>query len=359
MLISKQLVYPCFEDPEELNLKRKAQLSSGKPPIYDRKSLNLTDKEIEEKISKGKKPHYRFFLKSEKIIWNDLVRGECILDTSSVSDPIIVREDSRFIYTLASVIDDSDFKITHIIRGEDHVTNSAVQIQIFKALNTQIPQMGHLSLMTDIDGGGLSKRIGSLSINELKSYNIEPQVLTSYLSKIGSSQNVELRNSMKNIIDEFDINSFNKAPTKFDYEFLKNFNVKFFQLINFDNIKGRVIENKAYFTEEFWNFIKTNVSSIDQIHEWLEIIYGQFDIDKKNNSETKNFYLNCFPNQPIDHLTWSKWLENITIKVNDKKINIIKNVRAYLTGKTSGPELSNLIIFLRKEKIFQRLKTDN
>ena len=122
-----------------------------------------------------------------------------VLDTSSVSDPIIVREDGRFIYTLASVIDDSDFKITHIIRGEDHVTNSAVQIQIFKALNSQIPQMGHLSLMTDIDGGGLSKRIGSLSIDELKKQNIEPQALTSYLSKIGSSQNVELHDSINQL----------------------------------------------------------------------------------------------------------------------------------------------------------------
>ena len=282
-----------------------------------------------------------------------------VLDTSSVSDPIIVREDGRFIYTLASVIDDSDFKITHIIRGEDHVTNSAVQIQIFKALNSQIPQMGHLSLMTDIDGGGLSKRIGSLSIDELKKQNIEPQALTSYLAKIGSSQNVELHNSINQLITEFDINSFNKAPTKFDHEFLKNFNIKFFQLINFNIIKERITENKAYFTEEFWDFIKTNVSSIDQIHEWLDILYGNFYIDKNNNFETKNFYLNCFPDQPIDHLTWSKWLENITLKVNDKKINIIKNIRAFLTGKSSGPELSSLIIFLGKEKIFQRLKTDN
>ena len=357
-LISKQLVYPCFEDPEELNLKRKAQLSSGKPPIYDRKSLNLTDKEIDEKISMGRKPHYRFFLKNEKIIWNDLVRGECSLDPSSVSDPIIVREDGRFIYTLASVIDDCDFEITHIIRGEDHVTNSAVQIQIFKALNSNIPKMGHLSLMTDIDGGGLSKRIGSLSIYELKKQNIEPQVLNSYLAKIGSSQNVELQNSMKNLINEFDINLFNKAPTKFDHELLKNINAKCFQLINFNIIKDRITENKLYFTEEFWNFIKINVSSVDQIHEWLNIIYGKFYIDK-NNMDTKNIYLKCFPDQPIDHLTWSKWLENITLKVNDKKINIIKNIRAFLTGKSSGPELSSLIIFLGKEKIFQRLKTDN
>ena len=358
-LINKQLVYPCFEDPEELHLKRKAQLSSGKPPIYDRKSLNLNDKEIEEKISKGKKPHYRFLLKNEKIIWDDLVRGECSLDTSSVSDPIIVREDGRFIYTLASVVDDSNFDITHIIRGEDHVTNSAVQIQIFKALKSNIPKMGHLSLMTDIDGGGLSKRIGSLSINELKKQNIEPQALTCYLAKIGSSQNVELHNSMKKLINEFDINLFNKAPTKFDYEYLKKFNIKFFQLINFNTVKERVKENKVYFTEDFWNFIKTNVSSIDQIHEWLNIIYGNFYIDKKNNLETKNLYLNCFPDQPIDHMTWSNWLENILMKVNDKKINIIKNLRAFLTGKTSGPELSSLIIFLGKEKIYQRLKTDN
>ena len=132
--------------------------------------------------------------------------------------------------------------------------------------------MGHLSLMTDIDGGGLSKRIGSLSIDELKKQNIEPQALTSYLAKIGSSQNVELHNSINQLINEFDINSFNKAPTKFDYEFLKNFNIKFFQLINFNIIKERITENKAYFTEEFWDFIKTNASSIDQIHEWLDIL---------------------------------------------------------------------------------------
>ncbi len=359
LLISKQLVYPCFEDPEELSLKRKAQLSSGKPPIYDRKSLNLTDKEIQEKISTGKKPHYRFFLKKEKIIWNDLVRGECNLETSSVSDPIVVREDGRFIYTLASVIDDSDFEITHIIRGEDHVTNSAVQIQIFKALNTNIPKMGHLSLMTDLDGGGLSKRIGSLSIDELQKQNIEPQALICYLAKIGSSKNIELCDSMKKLINEFEINSFNKAPTKFDHKFLKNFNIKFFQLINFNIMKDRITKNKAYFTEEFWDFIKTNVSSVDQIHEWLNIIYGNFYIDKNNNLETKNFYLNCFPDQEINHDTWANWLENITINVNDKKINIIKNLRTFLTGKTSGPELSNLLIFLGKEKIYQRLKTEN
>ena len=134
LLIKNQLIYPCFEEPEELNLKRKAQLASGKPPVYDRKSLNLSEIEVEKMILNGKKPHYRFFLKNEKIIWNDLVRRECSLETSSISDPIVVREDGRFIYTLASVIDDMDHKITHVIRGEDHVTNSAAQIQIFNSI---------------------------------------------------------------------------------------------------------------------------------------------------------------------------------------------------------------------------------
>ena len=140
---------------------------------------------------------------------------------------------------------------------------------------------------------------------------------------------------------------------------MKKLNIKFFQLIKFNYIKERITEKKVYFTEEFWDFIKTNVSSVDQIHEWLNIIYGNFYIDKNNNLETKKFYLNCFPDQEINYHTWANWLENITMKVNDKKINIIKNLRIFLTGKTAGPELSNLIIFLGKEKIYQRLKTEN
>jgi len=359
LLIKNQLIYPCFEEPEELNLKRKAQLASGKPPVYDRKSLNLSEIEVEKMISNGKKPHYRFFLKNEKIIWNDLVRRECSLETSSISDPIVVREDGRFIYTLASVIDDMDHKITHVIRGEDHVTNSAVQIQIFRALNSKVPDMGHLSLMTDIDGSGLSKRIGSLSINDLKNENIEPEAINSYLSRAGSSKNVDLRKSINELIIDFDINDFNKAPTKFDYEFLKNFNSKFFQHIKYELMLNRVKENKVYFTEKFWNFIKTNVFTVEEVHEWLKIIYGDFYVDSSLDLETKKEYLSCFPDSSLDHLTWSFWLENIIKKVNDKKINIIKNLRLYLTGKTSGPELSTLVIFLGKEKIFERLKTSD
>ena len=177
-LIEKKLVYKCFETAEELSLRRKSKLSAGKPPIYDRGSLNLTESQISKFENEGKKPHYRFYLKAETVYWNDLIRGECSYNMQNISDPIIVREDGRFIYTLASVIDDIDFDISHIIRGEDHVTNSAAQIQIFEALGKKVPTMGHLSLMTDFHGKGLSKRINSLSVKSL----IKKNILNYYLN---------------------------------------------------------------------------------------------------------------------------------------------------------------------------------
>ena len=249
ILIDKELVYPCFEDSQELNLKRKALLSSGKPPVYDRSSLKLTKSQIEEKINDGYKPHYRFFLNDEKITWNDMIRGECNIVTKNISDPILVRQDGRFIYTLASVVDDMDYEITYY-SWEDHVTNSAIQTKIFTALNATIPIMGHLPLMTDIGGGGLSKRIGSLSIIDLKEKSIQPQVLNSYLSKTGSSENIELQNSIEDLINSFEISSFNRASTKFDFEMLKSLNIKFFQNIHYKEISKIVIRRKI-FTEEF------------------------------------------------------------------------------------------------------------
>lgn len=354
ILIDKELAYPCFEDVQELNLKRKAQLSSGKPPVYDRSSLNLTKSQIEEKINNGYKPHYRFFLNDEKITWNDMIRGECNIVTKNISDPILVRQDGRFIYTLASVVDDMDYEITHIIRGEDHVTNSAIQTKIFTALNATIPIMGHLPLMTDIGGGGLSKRIGSLSIIDLKEKSIQPQVLNSYLSKTGSSENIELQNSIEDLINSFEISSFSRASTKFDFEMLKSLNIKFFQSIHYKEISKIVIRRKKYFTQEFWNLIKMNVTSIEDINEWLEIVYGSLEFENYDISKNKK-YLKFFPSKEIGDDTWSQWLKELTLNLDEKKTNIIKNIRLSLTGKTSGPEMSSLLKILGKNKIFKRL----
>ena len=183
-LLDKKRAYACYETAEELSLKRKAQLSSGNPPVYDRSSLRLSDSDVADLKSKGKKPHYRFLLDHTEVIWNDLIKGGSKYHMSSLSDPVVLREDGRVIYTLASVVDDIDFDITHILRGEDHMTNSAAQIQLFEALGSAAPNLGHLSLLTDISGAGLSKRLGSLSLKDLRNEGIHPMAISSLLSKV-------------------------------------------------------------------------------------------------------------------------------------------------------------------------------
>ena len=205
-LLDKKRAYACYETAEELSLKRKAQLSSGKPPVYDRSSLKLSDSDVADLKSKGKKPHYRFLLDHSEVTWNDLIKGGSKYHMSSLSDPVILREDGRVIYTLASVVDDIDFDITHILRGEDHMTNSAAQIQLFEALGSAAPNLGHLSLLTDISGAGLSKRLGSLSLKDLRNEGIHPMAISSLLSKVGTSDPVEIKKEIKTIILDFDIN---------------------------------------------------------------------------------------------------------------------------------------------------------
>ncbi len=353
-LIEKKLVYPCFETPEELSLKRKSQLSSGKPPIYDRSSLSLSPKEIDSFKSKGRKPHYRFILKHEIVFWNDLIRGESKYDMKNLSDPILVREDGKFIYTLASVIDDIDFNISHIIRGEDHVTNSAVQIQIFKCLGFEAPIMGHLSLMTDFKGEGLSKRVGSFSIKDLRNEDIQSLSLNSYLSLSGTSESIILKKSLKKVISDFKIENFNRAPTKFNLDDLKKINSKYFQNLDFDELVLIFSDHKLKLEKKVWELVKANVSSLNQLLEWENIIYGELketNIDKNLKQEfAKHLPLGDFNDQ-----TWEKWTNNIKENFEMKKVEIFRFLREALTGYRSGPEMSELINVLGKETVLKRL----
>ncbi|MDC0228192.1 glutamate--tRNA ligase, partial [Alphaproteobacteria bacterium] len=203
ILLDKKRAYPCFETGDELSLKRKSQLSSGKPPIYDRSALKLSDSDIASLKSEGKRPHYRFLLKHSDVIWRDLIKGESKYNMSNLSDPVIIREDGRVIYTLASVVDDIDFEVTDILRGEDHMTNSAAQIQLFEALGSLAPRLGHLSLLTDISGSGLSKRLGSLSLRDLQKEGFQPLAIASLLSRIGTSDPTDISTELNEIIINF------------------------------------------------------------------------------------------------------------------------------------------------------------
>ena len=221
--------YPCYETPEELALKRKAQLSAGRPPVYDRAALKLTDEQKAEHEAAGRRPHWRFLLNYNEVSWTDMVRGDVNYHMSSLSDPVLMREDGRVIYTMASVVDDIDHGITHIIRGEDHVTNSAAQIQLFEALGAAAPAMGHVALLAGADGEGLSKRLGSLSIGQLRGEGTEATSLASLLARIGTADPVVPQAAMQDITEGFDLSRFGRATAKFDPAELAQVNARIVQ----------------------------------------------------------------------------------------------------------------------------------
>lgn len=218
------LLYACYETADELDRQRKLQRARGKPPIYNRAGLNLTEEEKAAYEAEGRKPHWRFKLSGNRIVWQDHVRGEQAIDTSSLSDPVLIRADGSYLYTLPSCVDDIAAGITHVVRGEDHVTNSGAQIEIFQALGGSAPEMAHTPLLVGADGSSLSKRLGSLGMAELRRQGIEPIAICSLLGKLGTSDNVEIRESLQQLADEFDFSKIGRAPARFDEADLRSLN---------------------------------------------------------------------------------------------------------------------------------------
>ena len=320
-LLDKKRAYPCFETAEELSLKRKKQLSSGKPPIYDRSALNLSDSDIADFKAKGKSPHYRFLLDHTDVNWNDLVKGISRYNMSNLSDPVIIREDGRVIYTLASVVDDIDFGVTDILRGEDHMTNSAAQIQLFEALESLPPNLGHLSLLTDISGAGLSKRMGSISLRDLKDEGFQPMAISSLLSKIGTSDAVEIFRDINQIISDFDISKFGKSKPKFDKNDSSNVIIRGAKQIN----NWVVNINPSNVLQVNWSKEKSMPPKERTYEEAFEVIIG--GVKKSLNEFWKNIpedwkddkpvskpyqsILDQYPNIPIfDKESFKSWADN-------------------------------------------------
>mgnify|MGYP001318540300 FL=1 len=345
--------YRCYETPEELSLRRKSQLMSGRPPVYDRQALNLTEKDHLKFEKMGKKAHWRFKLIHEDVTWNDMIRGECNYNMSSLSDPVIMREDGKPIYTLASVIDDIDHKITHIIRGEDHVTNSAAQIQLFDALGAKPPKLGHLSLLSGSEGEGLSKRIGSLSLGSIKEKNIENISLVSMLSSIGTSQSITHFGNIDSIIEKFDINNFSRNTAKFDINELFQINQKVLQNYDFSEVERKLNIMDDNVSEVFWDNVKGNLDTFPEIETWVKVVYGEI-IPIIEDERLMNFALNSLPKN-IDELTWREWTKAITDASGIKGKELYLSLRKALTGLASGPELANLLPIIGKQKIISRL----
>ena len=349
-------LYPCFETAEELSLKKKSLLSSGKPPIYDRSSLSLSKEEINEKINSGLKPHWRFRLEDGIIHWNDLIKDQVKFDSKYLSDPILIREDGSLLYHLPSVIDDIDEGITHIIRGEDHITNTAFHIQIFNALDAHPPHFAHHPFLTDQEGKGFGKRIGSLSIENLRSEGYEDISIINYLLNIGSSEDIKPETKLQNIISNFDIKNISNSSAKFSDHVLKSLNSNLLKIYNYEDIKSKFesLDNKID-SKKLWKFSQHNIEFFKDIENWLSTVEIIIDIEKYDIPDSLiAAAIECIPSDPFSYETWDSWTKSINAKTGLKGKALYMPLRVILTGKEKGPELKNFLPLLDKETLLRK-----
>jgi glutamyl-tRNA synthetase len=350
-------LYPCYETEEELALKRKVQLSRGLPPIYDRESLNLTAEQKNKYEAEGRKPHWRFKLNHAPIKWHDLVRGDVEFNGKDMSDPVLVREDGRPLYHICSVIDDIDFKITHIVRGEDHVTNTACHVQMFEALGATPPQFAHVTLLGDMEGGKLSKRKGGFGIKSLREeVGIEPMALISLVARIGTSDPIEPLFTMQEVIDSFDFSKFSRNLPKFDEDELYRLNAKILHRTPFSAVKPRLDAlGLSGIDENFWNAVRSNLELLPDVKDWWHVAKGPVT-PVIQDVEFTRIAAELLPTDPWDNTTWQTWVDEIKRKTNRRGKELFMPLRCAITGQEHGPELKELLPLIGRERVLERLK---
>ena len=350
-------LYACYETAEELEYKRKMRLKQGLPPIYDRESLTLSDAQKKQHEAEGRKPHWRFLLNNTGIEWDDLVRGPTHFEGSNLSDPVLVRENGAFIYILASVVDDIDLNITHILRGEDHVSNTAIQIQLIEALGADPKafKFAHLPLLAGEKGEALGKRLGSLSIGDLRKEGILPMALCSLLSKIGTSDSVQPYAEMTSLIASFDIGKFARSTPKFSMEHLVQMNKKVIQETPF-SVATRYID-LPQMDEAFWNAVRHNVASLHEVKTWWTICHSKGDgIVPEEDRHYIEEALKLLPPAPWTDNPWDGWIKELSAKSMRKGKGLYMPLRLALTGQEHGPELKIIVMLLGHDLVQEKLK---
>lgn len=349
-------IYACYETPEELSLKRKTQLSRGKPPIYDRASLSLTDEQKAKYEAEGRKPHWRFKLNDTPITWDDLIRGPVKFEKGSMSDPVVLREDGNPLYHLCSVIDDIDFGITHIIRGEDHVSNTACHIQMFEALGATPPHFAHNSLLSGKDGGKLSKRTGSLSIADLRDdEGLEPMAINALLARLGTSDPVEAFQDIQPLIDGFDFSKFARGMPKFDHDELLRLNSKIIHETPFADVEVRLAQMGLQdLDEDFWMAVRANLAKLSDVKDWWHVANGPVEPVIEDTAFIAEA-LTLLPDTPWSKDTWSVWTGKVKEKTGRKGKDLFMPLRQAITGMDHGPELADLLLLIGPDKVKERL----
>lgn len=343
--------YECFETPTELDLKRKKLLNMGKPPVYDRAALSLTD-EDRARLRAERPGHWRFLLDQTRIEWTDGILGEISIDAASVSDPVLIRGDGQMLYTLASVVDDIEMGVTHIVRGSDHVTNTATQIQIIQALGGTAPAFAHHSLLTGAQGEALSKRFGTLSLRDLRAQGVEPMALLSLMARLGSSQPVELAASIEELAAGFDLGQFGAAPTSFNPADLFPLTARLLHALPLAAVQDELaaLGVPEALAEGFWSVIRENIETRAGIAEWWTLCRD--GAAPQVDDEDRDFVaeaLALLEQPPYDATTWASWTAAVKDKTGRKGRGLFLPLRKAVTGRSSGPEMADLMPLLQKK----------
>ncbi|MGO4916897.1 glutamate--tRNA ligase [Pseudogemmobacter sp. W21_MBD1_M6] len=341
--------YECFETPVELDLKRKKQLNMGKPPVYDRAALNLSETQ-KDTLRAERSGHWRFKLDQQRIEWTDGILGDISIDAASVSDPVLIRGDGQVLYTLASVVDDIEMGVTSIVRGSDHVTNTATQIQIIQALGGAVPSFAHHSLLTGPQGEALSKRLGTLSLRDLRAAGVEPMALLSLMARLGSADPVELRSSMNELIEGFDITRFGAAPTKFDEQDLFPLTAKHNHSLPFSAMKDQIAalgvpDDKA---TAFWEVARENITVKADLAQWWTLCRdGAEPVIADEDKEFIATAMTLLPDAPYTPETWGAWTSAVKEATGRKGKALFMPLRLAVTGQAHGPDMASFMPLLQ------------
>ncbi|MFT7594661.1 MAG: glutamyl-tRNA synthetase [Paracoccaceae bacterium] len=342
--------YEAFETPVELDLKRKKQLNVGRPPVYDRAALALSEAEKEALRAERGQGVWRFQLDQARIEWADGILGNLSIDAASVSDPVLIRGDGQVLYTLASVVDDTDMGVTNVVRGADHVTNTATQIQIIEALGGKRPAFAHHSLLTGPQGEALSKRLGTLALRDLREQGVQPMALLALMARLGSSDPVELRSDMAELIDGFDITHFGAAPTKFDVDDLFPLTAHYLQSLPMAAVQEHVtalgVPNAL--AEPFWLMARDNITTMGDLGQWWELCRdGAEPLVDAEDQEFVAEALALLPDLPFDETTWTTWAAAVKEATGRKGRGLFMPLRKAITGRERGPEMAALMPLLQ------------
>jgi glutamyl-tRNA synthetase len=347
-------LYACYETPDELDRRRKRQLARGAPPVYDRASLKLSEAEKAKLEAEGRRPHWRFLLEDRTVAWDDLIRGDQTIQASSLSDPVLVREDGTHLYTFTSVVDDADFAITHIIRGEDHVANTGVQIQIFEAMGAGVPAFAHHNLLVGADGQALSKRLGSLSIRSFREAGLEPLAVLSHSATIGTSHAVAPYKSVAELAGLFDFAKLSRAPARFDPEELKALNARLLQELSYEQVAGRLEAEGIGGGAALWEAVRVNLTVFADVREWWRVVAGPIE-PKLESPELLGAARELLPPEPWDAESWGRWTNAVKDATGAKGRALFHPLRLALTGREDGPELKRLLPLIGRERALGRL----